>query len=145
MYYSCQMYCPTHSIDLIDMIEVSVAVFEYNGLFLMQRRPSGKPYAGYWEFPGGKIEPDEDQLHALSRECFEELNVTVEKAEKVMTVDHNYDGKCYRLHIFKVVKWHGEFESQESQLIGWFKLEEPPIKLLDANHKIISTLLEVTT
>jgi len=61
--------------------EVAAAVIERpDGTFLLACRPEGKPYPGYWEFPGGKIEPGEDPRTALGRELEEELGIRVREA-----------------------------------------------------------------
>ena len=83
------------------MVEVAVAVFEKNNLFLMQQRPLGKSYAGYWEFPGGKIEEGESNYDALVRECHEELNVHVKQAILIFDQVHTYPENTYKLHIFR--------------------------------------------
>jgi len=85
--------------------EVQVAVgvlIREDGAFLLTSRPSGKPYAGYWEFPGGKVEPGESSYQALCRELQEELGVEVKTANawKVEVVD--YPHALVRLHFFRV-------------------------------------------
>jgi 8-oxo-dGTP diphosphatase len=63
---------------LTTITEVAAAVIERpDGTFLLAQRPEGKPYAGYWEFPGGKIEAGEAPRHALDRELEEELGIRV--------------------------------------------------------------------
>ncbi len=79
------MPSPTH------ITEVAVAVITApDGRFLLARRPEGKPYAGYWEFPGGKVKPDEPLLHALRRELLEELGIFAEHAYPWITRTFNY-------------------------------------------------------
>ena len=66
------------------MIEVAAAVIERpDGSFLLAQRPPGKVYAGYWEFPGGKVEPGESDIAALIRECVEEIGVRIAVGERI--------------------------------------------------------------
>ena len=74
------------------LTEVAAAVIERPGEFLLAQRPEGKPYAGYWEFPGGKIEPGESPEHALVREVREELGVTATPLEVLAAESHDYPG-----------------------------------------------------
>lgn len=74
-----------------DIVEVAAGVITRpDGAFLLARRPQGKPYAGYWEFPGGKVNPDEPLLHALRRELLEELGIYVEHAYPWITRTFTY-------------------------------------------------------
>lgn len=86
---------------------------------LATERPAGKIMAGYWEFPGGKIEAGESPLEALSRELEEELGITVAAAEFWRTVTHTYAHGTVVLHIFFVTAFSGEPASMERQQIRW--------------------------
>ena len=102
------------------MVEVAVGVLmQADGSFLLTSRPAGKPYAGYWEFPGGKLELGESIEEALSRELNEELGLTMgeAKAWKVEVVD--YPHALVRLHFFKVTQWSGELQMKEQQSYAW--------------------------
>ena len=102
------------------MVEVAVGVLmQADGSFLLTSRPAGKPYAGYWEFPGGKLEAGESIEEALSRELNEELGLTMgeAKAWKVEVVD--YPHALVRLHFFKVTQWSGELQMKEQQSYAW--------------------------
>ena len=102
------------------MVEVAVGVLmKADGSFLLTSRPVGKPYAGYWEFPGGKLEAGESIEDALSRELNEELGLTMgeAKAWKVEVVD--YPHALVRLHFFKVTQWSGELQMKEQQSYAW--------------------------
>ena len=89
------------------------------GRFLLTCRPEGKVYAGYWEFPGGKLEAGESVEAALGRELHEEIGIRVDAVEpwKVELVD--YPHALVRLHFCKVRAWHGEFEMREGQRMAW--------------------------
>ena len=90
------------------MLEVAAAVIlRADGSFLIARRPPGKVYAGYWEFPGGKIEPGEPASGALARELHEELGINVVRAYPWITRVHAYSHATVQLNFFRVLEWSG--------------------------------------
>ena len=100
--------------------EVAVGILlRADGALLLSTRPAGKPYAGYWEFPGGKIEAGESVEQALRRELIEELGVTIGPAEVWKVTEHDYPHALVRLHWCKVHDWRGEFEMREQQAMAW--------------------------
>ena len=104
--------------------EVAVAIFvKADGSFLLSSRPEGKPYADYWEFPGGKIEAGESVLQALQRELMEELNVSITRATPWFTFLMHYTHAAVRLHCWRVTEWHGEMRGMEAQQFAWQRLE----------------------
>jgi 8-oxo-dGTP diphosphatase len=103
-----------------ERVDVAVGVLiDAAGRFLLTSRPEGKVYAGYWEFPGGKLEAGESVEQALRRELHEELGITIAHAHawKVELVD--YPHALVRLHFCKVYAWSGEFEMRERQQMAW--------------------------
>jgi 8-oxo-dGTP diphosphatase len=94
--------------------------------FLLTSRPQGKVYAGYWEFPGGKLEPGETVEQALRRELQEELGITIGPAEPWQIELMDYPHARVRLHFCKVFDWQGEFEMREAQQMAWQSL---PVQL----------------
>lgn len=105
--------------------EVAVAIFlEADGSFLLSSRPEGKPYPGYWEFPGGKIEPGESVRDALVRELTEELNVTITHAAPWFTFMMHYTHATVRLHCWRVTAWHDEMRGMEGQHFAWQRAED---------------------
>jgi 8-oxo-dGTP diphosphatase len=99
---------------------VAVGVLiDREGRFLLTSRPEGKVYAGYWEFPGGKLEAGETVEQALRRELYEELGIALGAAQpwKVELID--YEHARVRLHFCKVFDWQGEFEMREGQAMAW--------------------------
>ncbi len=85
------------------MIEVAAAVLQRpDGAFLLAQRPQGKVYAGYWEFPGGKIEPGEPADQALARELHEELGIDIGPAYPWITRVFTYPHGTVRLNFFRV-------------------------------------------
>jgi len=104
-------------------VDVAVGVLiDAHGRFLLTSRPEGKVYAGYWEFPGGKLEPGETVEAALRRELHEEIGITIGPVQpwKVEIVD--YPHARVRLHFCKVFAWTGEFEMREAQQMAWQSL-----------------------
>lgn len=101
-------------------IDVAVGILvNAQGDVLLGQRPAGKPYAGYWEFPGGKVEPGESIEHALKREFLEELGVEIQSATEWCGVEHVYEHAHVRLHFFISHDWRGEPQSLEGQAFAW--------------------------
>jgi len=101
-------------------IEVVAAVItRADGSFLLGQRPAGKVYAGYWEFPGGKVEAGESTLAALTRELHEELGIDVELAYPWLTRDYDYEHAAVRLRFYRVVQWSGTLHGRENQVFSW--------------------------
>lgn len=101
--------------------EVAIGILlDKAGRFLMASRPEGKPYAGWWEFPGGKLEAGETVLQALAREYAEELAVAVHEATPWFVFEREYPHAHVRLHCCRITGWEGEPQSQEGQVFRWF-------------------------
>jgi 8-oxo-dGTP diphosphatase len=114
--------------------EVAVGVLvRADGAVLLADRPPGKPYAGYWEFPGGKIEPGETVATALARELREELGITIGPSTPWVTFEFDYPHAYVRLHFERVFGWTGDPHAREGQRIGFYRLDQPaPAPLLPA-------------
>lgn len=123
-------------------IEVAVAVLQKSdGTFLLAQRPPGKYYAGYWEFPGGKIEHRESVQQALVRELHEELGIQVITAYPWLTREFTYPHATVRLRFFRITHWQGEPSGRENQDLRWqspFDLTVAP--MLPANIPILRAL-----
>ncbi|MDO8813077.1 MAG: Nudix family hydrolase [Gallionella sp.] len=103
-----------------EIVEVAAAVLQRpDGSFLLAQRPPDKIWAGYWEFPGGKIEAGETPYHALVRELREELGIEVETAYPWITRVFTYPHATVRLNFFRVTEWHGELHPHEGQEFAW--------------------------
>jgi len=89
------------------------------GRFLLTSRPAGKVYAGYWEFPGGKLEAGETVEQALRRELHEELAITIGAVHEWKIELMDYPHARVRLHFCKVYEWSGDFEMREQQQMAW--------------------------
>jgi 8-oxo-dGTP diphosphatase len=101
-------------------VDVAVGVLiDADGRFLLTSRPDGKVYAGYWEFPGGKLEAGETVEQALKRELHEELGIHIGAALPWHVELMDYAHARVRLHFCKVFDWRGEFEMREGQHMAW--------------------------
>ncbi|HEX9625323.1 MAG TPA: Nudix family hydrolase [Acidiferrobacterales bacterium] len=124
------------------VIDAAVAVVQRaDGRVLLARRPAGKAYAGYWEFPGGKIEDGESPRAALRRELHEEVGIDAESVHPWITLLHVYPEKTVRLHFYRVPAWRGEPHGREDQELSW---EDPAAlavaPLLPANTPVLRAL-----
>jgi 8-oxo-dGTP diphosphatase len=103
-----------------EAVDVAVGVLvDPAGRFLLTSRPEGKVYAGYWEFPGGKLEAGESVEQALRRELHEELGITIGAAQPWQVELMDYPHARVRLHFCKVFRWEGEFQMREGQAMAW--------------------------
>ena len=124
------------------VIEVAAAVMlRADGAFLLARRPAGKVYAGYWEFPGGKVESGEPIDAALARELHEEIGVDVERSDPWITRVFTYPHGTVRLHFRRVTRWRGEPHPREAQGLAWQRLDAPmAAPMLPANAPVLASL-----
>ena len=124
------------------MIEVAAAVIQRaDGAFLLAQRPAGKVYAGYWEFPGGKVEPGEPADRALARELHEELGIDIGPAYPWITRVYTYPHGTVRLNFFRVDEWQGDPHPREDQAISWQKPRAPmAAPMLPANAPVLASL-----
>ncbi len=123
-------------------IDVVAAVLQRpDGSFLLAQRPADKIYAGYWEFPGGKIESGESAPAALTRELHEELGIHVKLAYPWLTRRYTYPHATVKLNFFRVVSWEGELHGKENQQLAWQRPGEAEVApLLPANGPILRAL-----
>ncbi len=123
-------------------VEVSAAVIERpDGHFLMASRPEGKVYAGWWEFPGGKVETGETARQALDRELREELGIEVVEAWPWLNRAYAYPHAHVMLRFFRVTEWRGEPHPHEGQTLAWSRAESPDVTpILPANGPILKGL-----
>ena len=123
-------------------VEVAVAVFvRPDGAVLLARRPAGKVYAGYWEFPGGKAEPGETMAEALRREIREELGAEIERAYPWITRMFVYPHATVRLHFHRVVAWRGEPRALEHDALSWQRPDALSVApMLPANGPVLKGL-----
>ena len=126
------------------VVEVAAAVLLRAGgtQFLLAQRPFGKVYAGYWEFPGGKLEPGESAHQALLRELREELGVVVDQAWPWLSREFSYPHANVRLRFFRVDTWHGAIAPLEHCAFAWLDVGQAPQvePILPANQPILRAL-----
>jgi len=129
-------------IENTNIIEVAAAVLQReDGSFLLAQRPADKIWAGYWEFPGGKIEAGETAHDALVRELREELGIEIETAYLWVTRVFTYPHATVRLNFFRVTKWSGELHPHEGQQLAWQHAPDISVSpVLPANAPILRAL-----
>ena len=124
-------------------VDVAVGVLiDAEGRFLLTSRPTGKVYADYWEFPGGKLEAGESVEAALARELHEELGITIANAEPWKVELMDYPHARVRLHFCKVRRWSGEFEMREGQQMAWQVLPVAVVPVLPGTLPVLRWLAE---
>ena len=133
-------------------IDVAVAILQRKNEsgqleFLLASRPAGKGWAGWWEFPGGKIEAGESPEYALSRELAEELGVKPTITQQWLVRQYDYPetndspAKTVRLHFYFVTAWQGEIAPQEGQQLSWQVADKTTVSpILPANAPIMQAL-----
>jgi len=123
-----------HTTDKI--IDVAVGIVERpDGTILFGQRPEGKPWSGWWELPGGKLETGETATQALKRELKEELGIIVTESRPWVTRIHHYPTTTVRLAFHRVTAWHGEPRGLESQDLRWLS----PTQALQTEHLLPAT------
>ncbi len=134
------------------IVEVAAAVMlRADGReFLLAQRPEGKVYAGYWEFPGGKLEAGESVRQALIRELNEELGITVTACSPWLTRQFTYPHATVRLHFWRVTAWRGEIgitAPLEHAAVDWLECGKSAhvAPILPANDPILKALALPTT
>jgi len=120
-------------------IEVAVGVIKRDGKLLVGQRLVKDLYYQKWEFPGGKLEPNETGMQALKRELSEELAIEVIEAKPLIKIDHDYIDRHVRLHVFEVVDFKGDPRGKEGQAIQWVTPKQClELDFLEANRPIVN-------
>jgi 8-oxo-dGTP diphosphatase len=129
-----------------ELILVAAGVLrDGSGRVLIAQRPDGKHAAGFWEFPGGKIQSGESPLQALCRELAEEIGIQVSAATPLMSFRHDYPERLVELHVFEVSQYSGEPHGLEGQPLRWVAVDElGSVGLLEADEPIAAALLEIS-
>ncbi|MEX8494103.1 NUDIX domain-containing protein [Sphaerotilus sp.] len=116
------------------------------GRFLLTSRPEGKVYAGYWEFPGGKLEAGESVEDALRRELHEEIGITIghgpDAVQPWKQLVMDYPHARVRLHFCKVHAWTGAFEMREAQQMAWQTLPVEVVPVLPGTVPVLQWFAE---
>ena len=128
--------------DQVPSIHVVAAVLrDPHGRVLIAERPAGKPLAGFWEFPGGKLEAGEEPVAALRRELKEELGIEVQTAYRLLRFSHRYPEREVELDVWRITAWQGEPHAREGQNLEWVLPEElRDWQLLPADEPIVVAL-----
>lgn len=123
------------------MLNVVAGIIWQDGKYLAVERPEGAKMAGWWEFPGGKIETGETREDALVRELQEELGVTPLEFEFWRELIHEYDEFSVQLLFYHITKYSGELTSLENQRMEWVDPTQPPtLDYLPADIVIVEAL-----
>ncbi len=124
------------------IIDVALAVIkDTQGRYLVAQRPATTDCAGYWEFPGGKRETDEDRLQALRRECHEELGIVVEHARPLFCWNYQYNDRHVRLDAWLIDSYRGKARGAEGQTVRWlYPSEFDRYRFLEANKVLMKVL-----
>lgn len=122
------------------IVDVAVGILiREDGRVLLGSRPEGKPYAGYWEFPGGKLEAGESVHEALVRELKEELDIAVADSFPWFVMEHRYEHAHVRLHFRRSHDFVGSGKAKEGQQFGfYFPTERLPGLILPVDESILN-------
>jgi len=128
-------------------IDVAAGVlFDGQHRVLITQRPAGKHQAGWWEFPGGKIQSGETPRQALARELHEELGVKITQAESLLTYTHDYPDRGVRLHVWQVTEFDGQPAGLEGQPLQWIAVSElMNAGLLSADLPVVEVLQQIVS
>ena len=124
------------------VVDVAVGVLMQGEEFLLTSRPEGKVYAGYWEFPGGKLEAGESVEQALRRELQEELGITIGALQVWKTQMVDYPHALVRLHFCKVWDWQGELQMREAQSHAWQTIPVDVVPVLPGTNPVLAWLAQ---
>ncbi len=105
------------------VLVVACAFIDADGRVLLAQRPEGKPMAGLWEFPGGKVEADETPEQTLIRETEEELGVVVRQAclAPLTFASHSYPDFHLLMPLYVCRRWEGTMTAREGQKLAWVR------------------------
>ncbi|MEQ1683658.1 MAG: NUDIX domain-containing protein [Burkholderiaceae bacterium] len=124
-------------------VDVAVGVLiDAEGRFLLTSRPAGKVFAGYWEFPGGKLEAGETVEQALKRELHEEIGIDIGAVHRWKVELMDYPHARVRLHFCKVYEWQGAFEMRERQTMAWQTLPVSVAPVLPGTLPVLAWFAE---
>ncbi|MEF2230410.1 MAG: (deoxy)nucleoside triphosphate pyrophosphohydrolase [Pseudodesulfovibrio sp.] len=123
------------------VLDVVAGIIWRDGRYLAVERPEGASMAGWWEFPGGKIEPGETREAALVRELREELAITPLEFVFWRELTHAYETVTVRLHFFHIHHYSGELRALENQRWVWVDPTSPStLGFLPADEPVVRAL-----
>ncbi|AWH88077.1 8-oxo-dGTP diphosphatase MutT [Limnobaculum parvum] len=121
-------------------IAVGIIINSEQAIFVTQRL-KGSHLAGYWEFPGGKVESGEDARQALKRELYEEVGIEMIHSIPLKTLEYDYPDRQLTLHFFIVDGWEGQPEGREGQVSRWIDVSKLNVaEFPEANQPVIVEL-----
>ena len=126
----------------LDVTEVAAGIVRAaDGRVLMAERTAGQISAGFWEFPGGKIDRGESAEHAAIRELDEEIGIRALTVRPWISYEHAFPLRRIRLHFFKVERWEGSPHGREGQRLSWIDPAMPSVApLLPSVERVLATL-----
>lgn len=122
---------------------VAAILRDVRGRILLTRRTDGRDLAGLWEFPGGKVEPDESVEQALRRELVEEVGIEIGAVEPLIALPHAYPHKRILLDVYRVATFSGRARGLEAQALAWVepsRLTSYPMPAAD--RPVVAALLQ---
>ncbi len=132
----------TQGVRPVTDVAVGILIRATDQAVLLTTRPAGKAYAGYWEFPGGKVEAGEEIPKALERELYEEIGVNITTATPWRIAAFDYPHASVLLHFFKVTTWTGELTMLENQTFHWGQLPVKVTPILAGTLPVLKWLSE---
>ena len=124
----------------MEYVDVVAGVVWQDGRFVATQRVRGR-HAGFWEFPGGKVDAGESKLSALARELYEELGITLEEVHHWRAVQHIDGNRCIRLRVYHVIRFSGEPQALEQQVLRWVTVSEAcELPFLEADIRLVREL-----
>jgi len=122
---------------------VAAALIGADGRVLIAERAAGKPQAGRWEFPGGKLEPGEREREALARELQEEIGVADIEGRQLMRRTHAYPERTVQLSLWVIERYRGEPRGLEGQALQWVEPSRlAAVDILEADRPFVVGLVE---
>jgi 8-oxo-dGTP diphosphatase len=119
-------------------------LLDNDGRALITRRPEGADHAGWWEFPGGKIERGETPLQGLIREFDEELGISVHAVSPLVDFAHEYPERIVDLHVWRITDYSGQPTGREGQRLAWVSIPDLMVSgLLPADQPIVTLLQQI--
>lgn len=123
------------------IIRVVAAIIRRDGRLLITRRPQNVHLAGLWEFPGGKVEPEESLEEALSREILEEVAIEIRVREQFFQVEHHYPARTVKLYFFNCEIVSGEPQPLDVADLRWVTPSElDQFQFPEADRELIRLL-----
>ncbi len=127
------------------LLEVVAGIIWHQGRYLAAQRPAHTLHAGFWEFPGGKVEAGESCEQALARELLEELQIIIKNPCYWQSVVHRYPERMVRVHFYHVHAFAGQAQGLEGQTLCWLLPKEGPnMPFLEADKGLVQELVEYT-